>query len=361
MPKFDPAAFLEKVEPAKKSGFDPAAFLDKVEVKKQKPEQYGKAQTALEHGANAASLGYLPQMQAMAQKPIYGALNKLTGQNVEPDDYTKARDINIERLKGEQEENPKTAFGSQVAGSVIGAAATPIPGIGASKGLLGALGRGASAGAAQGALQNPGDTKGEVNPLQLEERYSNAKKGAAIGGAVGGVAGVAGEALGALERAPEILKKVTDKTRGLLEPKASSGKIVEGLQEYESKFQFPKDSKSKAYIDKLIETVKNKSPGELTASEQTAVSERIGASALKAAESSGEKKQLASAVMSDISKILPLETAKAAGSLAKKYVGLVGAEKIAQNAAKAARKTGLLAPSVETAARASTETSLLRK
>lgn len=150
-----------------------------------KKEQFSKGETALEHGANAASLGYLPQLQAAASKPIYKGLSLLTGKDVEPDSYVEERDRNIARLEAQAKGNPKTALASQIGGTVASAAATPA--VGASKGLLSALKGGAVSGAALGALANPGDRKGEVDALQLGERGENAVTGAKFGALGAGV------------------------------------------------------------------------------------------------------------------------------------------------------------------------------
>lgn len=174
--------------------------LDRLEARYgQKPEA-SVGQTALEHGANAASFGYLPQLQALAQKPIYSALNAVTGKNVEPDNYVTARDQNIKRLSDEAQANPKTAMASEIGGGVLSAAATPTPEIAALKklGLLGSVIKGAGVGTGYGLVQNPGDKPGEVNPTQLDERLANAERGAKVGGVAGGTADVVGRGLGLL-------------------------------------------------------------------------------------------------------------------------------------------------------------------
>lgn len=174
----------------------------------------GAAQTALEHGANAATLGYLPQLQAAAAKPIYKALNSATGLNVEPDSYVQERDANVRRLQAEQKENPKSALAGSVAGSLLGAAATP--GLGPSSGILNAAGHGALYGAGIGALSNPGDKPGEVNPIQAKDRLQNAESGALTGAVTGGVTEGASKGLQALansgEKAGEIAR--TQAVRG---------------------------------------------------------------------------------------------------------------------------------------------------
>lgn len=170
--------------------FAPPSKDELVKVVGQPAQAPGIGQTALEHGANGAALGYLPQLQALAQPYVYEALNKITGRKgedkVQPDSYLQARDENVKRLAAEEKANPHTALASQVGGGIVGAMATPIPG-GAAKGVLGGLGKGALFGAGYGALQNPGDVEGEYNPKQLDERKHNALVGGLVGGTAGGV------------------------------------------------------------------------------------------------------------------------------------------------------------------------------
>lgn len=138
----------------------------------------GDFQTALEHGANQVTLGYLPQLQAAAE-PVTDAIgNALSSTKIQPRSYVEARDANIERLAEEEKQNPGSAFGGKAAGMALSAYLTPG---GAAKGILGAAGKTAAYGAAYGGLQNPGDVKGQVDPIQAEERLKNAAKGGLIG------------------------------------------------------------------------------------------------------------------------------------------------------------------------------------
>jgi hypothetical protein len=170
-----------------------------------------EAATGVEHAANSAMLGYLPQVQAAAQKPIFGLLNKLTDQNVEPDSYVSARDANVDRLQRQAEEHPSAALAGDLAGTALSAYAAPLPafkGAGLTSGAL----EGALVGGAQGALQNPGDEPGKVDPLQLGERAANASEGAKFGGLVGAGAGLGQKFGRALESAPEAAKTTAERT-----------------------------------------------------------------------------------------------------------------------------------------------------
>lgn len=174
------------------------------------PGQIGKAQTTLEHSANALSLGYLPQMQAAAAPFIYKGLNALTGQNVEPDSYVNERDQNIKRIDAEQVENPKTALASQVGGGILGAAMVPMGAVAEGAGVGRAALQGARFGAGYGLLQNPGDTEGEVNPLQLKNRVENAGEGLVTGGVTGGATRAASKFLRGAAGASESLKSLAE-------------------------------------------------------------------------------------------------------------------------------------------------------
>lgn len=177
------------------------AFLQAKAAQPADAANTGQGQTALEGFANGASLGYLPQLQAMAAKPIYGALNAITGQDVQPDSYVNERDANIARQAAQAKANPKTALAAKAAGGVATGIATAglLPEAGAAvtvggKVAQGAL-QGAKVGAIYGAAENPGDTQGVVDPLQAKARVENAGKGLAGGAVIGGAAPLVGAAV----------------------------------------------------------------------------------------------------------------------------------------------------------------------
>jgi hypothetical protein len=168
----------------------------------------GKGEAALQGFGQAATLGYLPQLQAGAEKirsaidtgaaklgigPETPEMNeerlrkqgfKISG----PDNsYVAQRDAAIKRDQALKEEHPGSYLAGQVGGIVatapaIGGGLTKLPGMAKTAASFGGrVLQGAAGGAAQGALQNPGDTEGEIDPLQIEERKSNAKTGAMLG------------------------------------------------------------------------------------------------------------------------------------------------------------------------------------
>jgi hypothetical protein len=172
------------------------------------PPGPSRAQTALESAGKGATLGYLAQLQAMAEPLTDRAFNLIPGMSAEPtpmrqmnpgsQEYVQARDRNIKRQRAQATAHPGTAFAGEM-GGILATSAIPAGAIGAAGRLAGrgaqAVGLGAklgsttgkiAAGAAQGAgfgaVINPGDVEGEVNPLQLDERMSNAQMGAAFGG-----------------------------------------------------------------------------------------------------------------------------------------------------------------------------------
>ncbi len=64
----------------------------------------GDLKAGLESYGNALTSGYLPQLQAGAQKITDPIFQKLTGQKVEPEEYVKSRDENIARQQQESDQ-----------------------------------------------------------------------------------------------------------------------------------------------------------------------------------------------------------------------------------------------------------------
>lgn len=148
---------------------------------------------------DSVTMGYLPQLQAAASYPVDAAFDlyeKAKGLPPnKPESYVERRDRMIAMNKELQDQNPIEYGGGQVAGLVSGAAV--MPGGAAMKGA--SVGQkmlqSAKIGALLSGLQNPGDVKGEVSPLQLEKRGINA----GVGGVTGGLA------TGALEGTGRVL------------------------------------------------------------------------------------------------------------------------------------------------------------
>lgn len=144
--------------------------------------QTSGADASIEGFGQGATLGYLPQLQAAAAKPIYAALNAATGQDTQPDSYVEERDANIARQAKEAKEHPYLYHGSELAGGAATGIATsgamPAP----AATTLGRIAQGARVGAVMGAAANPGDTAGVVDDTgQIPERIMNAGKGMTLG------------------------------------------------------------------------------------------------------------------------------------------------------------------------------------
>ncbi|MHB8484058.1 MAG: hypothetical protein ACYDBV_15280, partial [Nitrospiria bacterium] len=167
-----------------------------------------KAMTALESFGNGLSLGYLPHLQALGEKIETPVLNYLTGKNVPTDDYLSARDANIQRQQQQMQANPKTALAGNIAGGLTTGIATmglmapaaeagTAANVAKTASLASKVGQGvmtgAKVGATFGAIANPGDTQGEISPLQLSQRAQGAYQGAKFGALVGGAAPVVAE------------------------------------------------------------------------------------------------------------------------------------------------------------------------
>lgn len=179
----------------------------------------GASETFVEQAGNMASFGYVPQMQAASKPAVYGLLNKLpdsikraldipTGVEVQPGDYLQSRDKNIARMKAGEEENPNAALSGKIAGGVLSAVATPVPGLAAGGGILKTAARGGILGGIMGTAGNPGDTEGVADPLQISERVENALYGTGLGALTGGVASGLQKGSRALARSPESAKEL---------------------------------------------------------------------------------------------------------------------------------------------------------
>jgi hypothetical protein len=170
--------------------------LEQSGAAKPAPTQGGGAgQTFLESYGNTATLGYLPQLQAIAGKlmpnPNADLDAKLSAQGfniVAPEQsYLEMRDENIARQEAQAKENPRAAMAGTAAGVATGLL---IPGANAAKAGQGLSGlskvaavakSGAKSGALIGAAANPGDVEGEYNIAQIDRRLLNAAIGTATG------------------------------------------------------------------------------------------------------------------------------------------------------------------------------------
>lgn len=206
----------------------------------------GGFRTASDAGMDIAMMGYLPQVQGVAETGIdklarllgkagvghYAEDEKLKNQgfDIQGDaaNYTNNRDRQIAEQAAREKENPNAALAGKAAGigaSVVlpGAVAKAgIPGISRlasllnpakAEGVLGTAAAGLKSGALSGALYNPGDVAGEVNPLQLLDRTGNALVGGAISGGIPLVVG------GASKLASGAADKMSQYATGASRPK----------------------------------------------------------------------------------------------------------------------------------------------
>lgn len=200
-------------------------WRDRAEPVDGEPDSDYKGSAALEGFGQGVAAGYLPQLQAGAERAIDKGLGlvgmgpdavdqKLRSQgfNVPEQSYVQSRDQNIARMKGYADKAPGYYYGGQVGGVLASAPAVAkmIPGVAArpAAGFLSKASQAATSGAIQGAVQNPGDTQGKVDVLQIPERIENAKTGAAIGGGLS----VAGSAI---SKIPAVTKKISSALTGL--------------------------------------------------------------------------------------------------------------------------------------------------
>lgn len=184
---FDPDKYLaSKKEAAPKeaiSSFDPDAYL----ASKAQPQER-KAEAFTQGFGNAASLGYLPQLQAIAEPYVQAVTDKFlpadpegfTVQEAPQKDYTQRRDQYIKEGQQLAEENPYSSLAGNLAGTLAtgiatGGGVSKLLGTGARAATFGGrLAQAGKTGAAIGLVRNPGDTEGEVNLVQPLERIKNA-------------------------------------------------------------------------------------------------------------------------------------------------------------------------------------------
>ncbi len=198
--------------------------------------QYNQAEAAQLALSKGATLGYSPQIGAASQLLVQKALEQTPQDYVgnQVGDYTdigapetftdkKGNEFPVSRpeqsyvqwrdeiLRAQnqaKEQNPWTSAAAELTGAAglglgvgkvaqaLGMASEAAQSAGLGSRLLSA---GAS-GATYGAIQNPGDTEGEISPLQLKERAINAGTGAATGVAIQGGLETLGSGASAVSR-----------------------------------------------------------------------------------------------------------------------------------------------------------------
>ena len=172
---FDPDQYL-KEKTSTQGSFDPDAYLaEKHGIKPAVISENG-VEAALQGFGNAATFGYLPELQAAAEKITTPLFNLVTGNDVQNDPYEVSKANYADRANKLQEENPIAYGAGAVTGSI---ASSALP--------AGVVGKGAEAlkiaspiarAAAAGALES-----GMYKPEEGQSRLSNAVSGGLTGGA----------------------------------------------------------------------------------------------------------------------------------------------------------------------------------
>lgn len=186
-PKFDPNKPFEVAD--SKPKFDPNKPFEAA----PEPDS-GNPLTAFGEGAaDTATFGWLNNIRGATEPLVFGALNKLTGENVEADDYIQARDGYEKRTARLKEENPNAYLGGQVAGGI--AQALALAPIATANGLTAAdrIRKAAMIGGAMGAAQNPGNVEGKES-YDLAQTGKNIAMGVGLGAGFQGLGEVASKA-----------------------------------------------------------------------------------------------------------------------------------------------------------------------
>lgn len=204
-------------------------------IEKSKPSMG----TSFAAGASQGlTMGYTPQvvgggatfmgkLQDLIQGPV---IDPSTGQAIPRVDYTKARDATVKDLGAAEKANPMTYFGGNIAGSLpAGRLANPTS-------LKGAVGLGAG----MGAVYNPGDKEGVVDPLQAGDRAVNA----GIGGVVGGAAYGIGKGISSLAQKADDVQMIKNGTASTTAKSA----VDDALEQLEQKQINPRDAELRELI-----------------------------------------------------------------------------------------------------------------
>ena len=205
------------------------------------PEAQGSAaDAALEGYGQTATMGYLPHIQAGAERGLekllgfFGAGPEATdaklreqGFQLPEQSYVNERDENIARHEQQAKDSPIASGAGKFAGIVASSAMMPGSGAAKGAGLAAKLGNAAKTGAMQGAVYNPGDTKGEVDPLQLGDRAGNAALGAATGTALS----AAGSGISKLADKSRMVDRVKDSSNLSKSVKGEIDTALKGVNE----------------------------------------------------------------------------------------------------------------------------------
>jgi hypothetical protein len=193
-------------------------------------------QTQLENFGNVIAGNHLPHIQAFFEKYLSpdatsGVDEQLRAQGFQIPErgYVQMRDENINAQQLRNDRNPESALIGTAAGIVtqaplIAKAATSL-GLGQGAGLINRLKDAATTGFGLGAINNPGDTEGVVDPLQGQERFN--------GGLKGGAFGIAGQGFGeGLAKTGEVVRKAPEKLSQLANTSAfkSAGAMLKDFR-----------------------------------------------------------------------------------------------------------------------------------
>lgn len=193
--------------------------LEKMMSQQTQPER--KTEAAIQGFGKGATLGYMPQLQALAAKGVDyisgepSDIEALEAQGFQveqqpQESYTELRDKFKGREQALEKQHPIASTAGQLAGGLTAGLAIPAGAAAKGAGLAARTGAAVATGAGMGFLQNPEDVEGEIDPLQLQERLKNAGMGALTGLiAQGSIEGIAKAARG-IRAIPNNLKRFSE-------------------------------------------------------------------------------------------------------------------------------------------------------
>jgi hypothetical protein len=176
---FDPDKYLSEKSGSESGGFNPDKYLSEKVSSPGKPESR-PIEAAIDGAGDSLALGWKNNLRAATEPLTFAVLNKITGNDVESDDYITARDKyekDSERLKAE---NPGAHMAGQIGGGVMSAIATSPLTIAKGAGALAKIQNAARVGAVMGAAQNTGNVEGEIS-YDPSKAIKNTAMGAGLG------------------------------------------------------------------------------------------------------------------------------------------------------------------------------------
>lgn len=184
----------------------------------KEPPKTSASKSFSDNMANTSALGYGPQLVGAITKFLSPSKENIASvvrpdiaakadkNNISYNPYLIGRDTASQTLSQENADHPTASLAGGLTGAIGSGVLTPLPKALMASGITGGLVKGGLVGAGYGALSNPGDTEGQIDPVQYDARKQNAITGGEIGAVTGGVTQGISKGLNAVANSPETLQ-----------------------------------------------------------------------------------------------------------------------------------------------------------